>query len=633
MLNLLRRKSQSTYLQATIIIIILVFIFWGVGTNMGNNAQNAVASINGENISYQDYQKEYDRTYSALRDQFGGAIPNGLLDSLNIKQQVLNKLVQTTLLRQGALKAGLYVSDQELRTAIQEMEAFKNNGVFDAKWYEEVLTNSRMTVSKFEAGMRYDLLSAKVIDHLGRFIHPSETALRDQFNTIYQTTKFDYVEFPAATFADRVDKTDEAIKTFFEENKANYQSEPQIKINYLLYSFDSADKLPVPDDSEIERIYQNNLERYTTQEKRSARHILFRTGESPEKDTEQKAKAEEVLAKINSGSNFAEMAKEFSEDGSASRGGDLGSFQRDQMVKPFADAVFTMSEGQVSNIVQTQFGYHIIKLEKIEAARVKPITEVRPQIIAQIQQESRKVAPFDQANAAYEKIILSGSLATYIEQEKADGRTVPLTTTELFTQVDPPETLKSLPEIVNEGFSLKQGELSSIIETSQGYAIISVDKTQAPAQQELTAVRETVEKDYIQKKSEDLAKETAETLLASLKKGADFTDEAKKVGAELKSTPYISKNDLSAATLPSQVLQNVLTLSATNKYPEEIARAGDTLYVVGFNDRKDPDESIFEAKKDELKAQVIKERNNELLTAWIENLRRSAEITTNEQLL
>lgn len=632
MLDLLRRKAQSPYLQATIVIIILVFIFWGVGANTGN-VQNSVATVNDEGIAFQDYQKEYDQTISTLRDQFGGAIPSGLLDSLNIKQQVLNKLVQGALLRQGALETGLYVSDQELSNTIQQMEAFKSNGFFDAKWYEEVLASSRMSVSKFEKGLRYDLLSAKVLDHLSRFAVPSKSALHDQFKNTYQTTKYDYVEFTADSFKDKVELSDEKLTSYFEENKINYQSEPKTKLNYLLFSFAAADTIPTPADTAIAQMYQSTLNQYAVPEKRSARHILFRLGDAADKNAEQKAQAENVLARIRAGEDFAEMAKEFSADGSASRGGDLGFFQRDQMVKPFADATFTMEEGAVSDIVETQFGYHIIKLEKIQPARIKPLEEVRDQIIAKLQQESKKIGPFDQANSAYEKIILSGSLAKYINNSQEQGITLPITTTEFFTQLDPPEELITLPEIVNAGFTLKQGELSSIIETSQGYAIVYVAETLPPEQQELASVKEKVEKDYIASESKNLAKNAAESLLTLVKTSGDLAAEAQKISAELKTTPYISKNDFSAAALPDQIIQNLFNLSSATKYPEEIATSDNTFYVIAFNDRQDPDETLFEEKKSELSAKFTQERNNDLLAAWLEHLRQNSKITTNEQLL
>jgi len=631
MLDLLRRKARSPYLQATLVIIIIVFIFWGVGRNSGN-VQNSVATVNDENIPFRDYQKEYDKTVSTLRDQFGGSIPSGLLDSINIKQQVINKLVQSALLRQGALKAGLYVSDHELRSTIEDMAAFKQNGFFDKKWYKEVLANSRLSVTKFEAGVRNDLLSAKILDHLSRFILPSEDAIRNHFNSTYQTTQFNYVEIPADSFSDKVELTEEKLKAFYEENKLNYQSDPKTKLQYLLFSFDAAE-VPMPTDSEIEQRYQNTLNRYATEERRRARHILLRTGDSAEKNAQQKKRAEEILAQIRNGADFAEKAKEFSDDGSAPKGGDLGFFQREQMVKPFADAAFSLAEGEVSGIVETQFGYHIIKLEKIEPARLKPLSEVREQIVAQLQEEAKKVEPFNQANSAYEGIILSGSLAKYVEKAQQQDQNLPLTTTELFTQLEPPQELLTLPEIVNAGFSLKQGELSSILETSKGYAIVFVEEKQPPAQLELADVKERVKKDFIDQTSQTLAKKTAESLLESLKKGADFSEEAKKLSLELKETPFVSRNDFSAATLPSQIVQDSLTLSAATKYPEEIASLNNTFYVVGFKARQDPDNSLFEEKKDEITAQLIKARHNDLLTAWLEDLRRSADITTNEQLL
>lgn len=631
MLGLIRRKAQSPTIQATIVIIILVFIFWGVGTNDSNKVLNAVAMVNDEPITVRDYQKQYEQTMNSLRDQLGGSIPSGLLEQLNIKKQVLDKLIQSALMRQGAAKIGLYVSDQELQNAIKDMEAFKTNGVFDVGQYEQILAGSRMTVSQFETGMRYDLLSAKVLDHLSRFGHISPAALKDIFAYQYQGIKVDYVTLAADAYTDKVEKTEEKIAAFFDAHKANYQSAPQVKIKYLQFNAADFSKDSAPSDEAVAQYYQSNIARYSLPERRQARHILIKSSssDSAEKKAASRAQIEEIAAKIKGGEDFATLAKERSEDTSAKQGGDLGLFGRGQMVKPFEDAVFAMKEGQVSDIVETPFGLHLIKLEKIAEAKIQPLDEVKESIVEQLTSDAAKARAFEAVNAAYEQIIVAGSLAKYAEGQ-ANGAII---TSELFTQKNPPEELQTLPELVNAAFGLNKGELSSILETSKGYAIILVDDKVPPAQEELAQVRDQVEKDFVADESVKLAKAAAEDLLAKVKGGAQLTTEAKSMGLEVQTTPFFSRANNSEAKLPSQMVQDALGLSAHNPVLDSVATDNNTFYVIAFNASQEADQKLFEEKKGELEAKLTGERKNDLVAAWLDSLRKQSQVTTNEQLL
>ena len=632
MLGLFRKKAQSPTIQATIVIIILVFIFWGVGRNDSGKALNAVATVNGETITLRDYQKQYDQTLSGLRDQMGGSIPSGLLDQLNIKKQVLNKLIDTTLLRQGAAKIGLYVSDQELQNAIKKMEAFNDLGAFDVKRYEQILAGSRMTVSQFEEGMRYDLLSAKVLDHLGRFGHLSPATLKDLFNYQYRGTKVDSLAITSEAFKAKVEKSEAKVTAYFDENKAKYQSDPQLKIKYLLFAQADFKEGTTPTDEEVTRFYQDNSARYSLPERRQARHILIKAAAaaSAEEKASKRKQIEEIATKIKGGKDFASLAKEFSEDSSANQGGDLGLFARGQMVKPFEDAVFAMKEGQVSDIVETPFGLHLIKLEKIDPAKVQPQDEVKGSIIDQLTAEATKGKAFQAVSDAYEQIIVAGSLAKYAD---AKGAGPAIVETKLFTQKAPPAELAALPEVVNAAFALNKGDLSSIIESGQGYAIILVEDKVPPAQQELAAVRTKVEEDFVAAESVKLAQAAAEALLAKVKGGAKLAEEAKALGLEVTTTPFISRANNSEAKLPAQIVQDALGLSAHHPVLDKVATENNTFYVITFNTSQEPDQKLFAEKKGELEDKLAGEMKNDLLGAWLDSLRNKAKITTNEQLL
>jgi peptidyl-prolyl cis-trans isomerase D len=636
MLGLIRRKAQSPYIQATILVIILVFIFWGVGRNDNSKSLNAVATVNGEPITLREYQKQYDQTLSGLREQFGGSIPSGLLDKLNIKQQVVSKLVQSSLLRQGAAKIGLYVSDQELQNAIKDMAAFKNeNGVFDVKRYEQVLAGSRMTVSQFEEGMRYDLLSTKVLDHLGRFGHVSPAALKDIFDYQYRGVKLDYATLAASAFTDKVEKTDAKVTAYFDANKGKYLTTPQVKIKYLQFSLADFAQGSAPSAEEIAKYYQSNIDKFTTPERRQARHILIKVpaNASPEEKAAGRKKIEAIAAKIKAGGDFAALAKQYSEDSSAKQGGELGLFGRGQVIKPFEDEVFAMKEGQVSDVVETPFGLHLIQLEKIEPNKVESLDEARESISAQLAKENSKNKAFQAANEAYEQIIGDGSLTNYATAKAKAGGSAKIITSGLFTQQAPPKDLQGLPEVVNAAFTLNKGELSSIIETSRGYAIILVDDKIPPAQEELKAVRAKVEADFVAAESIKLAKAAAEALLTKVKGGANLAKETKSMALEVKSTPFISRADSSKAGLPAPIVKEAIDLSKNHPVLDTVATDDKTFYVIVFNSSQEPDQKLFETKKGELEAKLAAERKNDLVMAWLDSLRQAATITTNEKLL
>lgn len=636
MLDLIRRKAQSRLIQAIIIIIILVFIFWGVGTNQGSGT-NAVALVNGESIIFADYQKEYDRMVTQLRDKFGGTIPKGLLEATNFKQQVIDQLIQTALMKQGAENIGLYVSDNELRQTIESMDAFQNNGAFDVKWYEEILTGSRLSVTNFEEGLRYDLLSAKIVDHLQRFGQVSENEITGLYKYNNDQIDLQYAKFAAADFKEKVTVNEDDLKTFFAENKESYNSLPQVKIKYIHLPLAGENLSASFSDDELLTKYQDNIVKYTNPERRHARHILIRSSESDpaEQISAKRDSLNDILNKARSGEDFSALAKQFSEDGSASRGGDLGFFAKGQMVKPFEDAVFALNEGEISDIIQTQFGFHLIKLEAIKESGITPFEEVKAEISASLQAEMGQTLAFQKANETYEQIILSGSIDKYAASKKTEANSSigAITETNFFDQQDPPKELRTLPTLVNTAFTLKNGELSSIIDTGQGYAIVYVQDRKEPAPQDLSPVREQVVNDFVQKEARQLAKDSAEHFLAKLKEGADFTKEAADLQISIETTGFVSRTEYSASQLPAQILQQNFNLSKNNPYATEVADAGDIFFVIGYKDSQDSNQEQLNEEKDALIKQLTGEKANSLITAWVSYLREEADIKVYENML
>ena len=417
MLQILRQKAQSTFIQIIVVIIALVFIFWGVGANLNGDRQAAIV-VNDEEISFQEFQRAYDNAYQRLSDQLGGNVPKGLAETFGIKQQVINQLIQTALLRQGANEMGLQVSGQEIRDLIETMVQFQENGAFNLDRYKAVLAANRMAPTKFEDSMRFDRLSEVAAREIGNFAAAAtDFEIQEIYSQQNEKVAVKFVKISPAQFTDKVIIVDDSLKAWFETVKENYKSEPQLKLKYLVFTFESVGSKIAIDPIKIEEYYQRNLKDYQIPEQRSARHILLKASEadSAERHQQQANKADEVLGLAKSGRDFSELAREYSEGPSKDSGGDLGSFSAGQMVPAFDQAVFSMQPGDISEVVKTQFGYHIILLEEVQPATTSTLEDVTADITRILQQKEAESLAFQVANNAYEGIIGAGSLAKYVE--------------------------------------------------------------------------------------------------------------------------------------------------------------------------------------------------------------------------
>jgi len=636
MLDLLRKKAQSPLIQGIILIIVLVFVFWGVGSSY-RGSKNSVATVNDEAIPYEAFQKAYEQLANKYRDQFGGNIPKGLLESLDLEGQTIEQLIQRTLLRQGAGEMGIIVSNLEVQQAVEKMEAFRTNGVFNVQQYKNIISSSGMTPASFEATMRTDLLAGKVLAHLSRFAKLTPLEVNEEFGLDNEEISIEYASFTAADYKDKVEASEEELKAFYEENKNNYMTDPQVKLDFILFPFNSDDK-PEISDEEAESFYRQNINRYSIPEQRKARHILLKTTAEDSEDVlrEKLEKAEQILQLARSGEDFAELAKQYSEGPTGPRGGDLGSFSQGRMVKPFDDAAFALNEGEISDIVETQFGFHIIKVEKIEPAHIRTLEEVKEEIVSQIQEQKAGEMAFNKATEAYEKIILAGSLEKF-NQQNTD---ITVEQTDYFPRKSPEKSgftkrIVNEPAFLNAAFTLNKGELSSLIETAKGYAIIFANDKKEPEVTLFEDVKEQVRQNFINKKSETMAQETAESMLSSLKEqdSIEFASEAKKHNKTVEDSGYITRNDIAGSQLPSQIAALGFELSAESPYPEEVIASNGKFYVFRLKERRPPVTALFTEKENEFRTGLLERKKASILASWLANMRGKAEISINEQFL
>ncbi len=631
MLQILRKKSQSTFIQIIVVVIALVFIFWGVGANLSGDRQAALV-VNDDEISFQQFQQAYDRAYQRLSDQFGGNVPKGLAETLGVKQQVINQLIQSSLLRQGANEMGILVSGQEIRQIIEEMVQFQENGAFNIERYKSVLAANRMAPTKFEASMRFDRLTEVAAREIGNFATvATDFEIQEIYSQQNEKIALKYVKVSPDLFIDKVIIDDDTLKAWFETVKEDYKSDPEIKLKYLAFTYESVGRKIAIDESKIEEYYQNNKEKYQVPEQRHARHILFKAGEtdSIERHEEQTKKAEEILKLAKDGGDFSALAREHSEGPSKDSGGDLGFFAAGQMVPAFDEAVFTMQAGDISEVIKTQFGYHVILLEAIQPAKTSPLEEVAVQITTTLQQKEAESLAFQVANDAYEGIIGAGSLAKYAETNPD----IAIEQTDFFPKNNAPVDLKTDALFMQKAFELNKGELSSLIKGQSGYAILFAEDIKEPELPTFEAKKDILVRDYQKAQSKEMAETAANELLKGLGENKEFKTLAEEIGVTVLETGFLGQNEQNAeTTFPSGLLEGAFVLSHSSPLPEKPGKVGDDFFVYSFFDRQIPTMLDKSEEVEKYRQSLLRFKQQQLLSAWLRHLELDASITRHQSL-
>jgi peptidyl-prolyl cis-trans isomerase D len=629
MLSILRKRAQSTVIQIVVLIIAIVFVFWGVGSNLGGR-RNSLATVNGEEIPFDAFQRSYDNAVENMRVQFGGSIPPGFLEGLGLNRQVLNQLIQAEVLRQGGREMGLMVSRLATQEEIKSMAVFQTNGQFDLNLYKSVLEQNRMNPTSFEASLQNDLLSRKVSEAIRGFAVVPDNKVSSRQNYLNEQIRLAFSAVKSEELQGQVEVLDQDLAAWYEQHKNEYLPEPKIRLQYLFFNAeDDLAQVQVSDDT-LKARYEAEREKYFQPEQRHARHVLLRVTEQDDAAVREAKKktAEEVLAQARAGKDFAELAKKYSEDSSAKNGGDLGFFSKGAMVESFDKAVFQLKPGEISGVVETVFGYHVIKLEEVREATTRAFEQVKAELADQLRRQEGKGLTFKRASQAYEEIFKAGSLANYQESHKESVRE-----TDFFSRSAPPAAPVSDPRFLQAAFALKKGELSSIVETGQGYAIVFVNEIQTPAAPELSAVREKVEAAYRKEKSVDLARVKAETLLKDARDKKSLSEAAPKEIAVQQSGLILRSNPASGGEVPPQVVQEAFSLSLQDALPEKPVAIGDTFYVFQLLERGNEEKSTDDAGKKQLQTQLLSAAENALLQDWLAWMQSRSDIWINEELM
>ena len=627
MLRLMRDYATSWMIKILLGAIVVVFVFWGVGS-FRNRKANIIASVNGDAITLEEYRSSYNTLLDQMRQRFGNSLNEDLLKMLQIDQQALNQLIEKRLLMQEVARLNFRVTDEEVIQSIQRIPAFQTNGTFDSRLYTTVLNFNRMTPEIFEAAQKESLLLEKLRTYLFSGFQVSENELKEYYNWKNAAVSIDYVIFDPKTYKD-IELTKEAIETYFNENKESYKTDPLRKVQYLF--FDPQDyKAEVQIlDEVIQNYYLDHKNDYASPKTVEARHILFKLEDSADDQAVAgtKARAETVLDLIQKGADFAEMAKKHSEGPSGASGGQLGTFRKEDMVAPFSEKAFSMQAGEVSEPVRTQFGWHLIKVEKVNPASTQTLEEATDAIRTTLINEETKVLAYDKAEAFYETTLEGDDIA-----QVAAELGYAIKTTEPFSKRGPDKDIVNRRGFADAAFALSGNQISDIIDLKNGYYILQVIETIPSMVPELSTVKKSVEADLLKDMQATLAEEDANDFLEKLKNMGQVEQSDVADGVTFKSTDYFKRSEqIPDIGWDNAVAQKAFELSSGQPLPDSAIKGQKGFYVIRLNARRLPDAQEFDKEKQQLQETLVNQKRLKAFNAWLSEARMRSDISIREE--
>jgi len=624
LLSLMRKHAKSWLIKALIAIIAIVFVFY-FGYSFSAREGIKIALVNDEVITAVEYQKSYRSMLEALQREYRGMWSDNLVKVFDLKNRALDALITQKLVSQEAKKIGLDVTEKEIQDKIMSNPAFQFRGRFDESRYRAVLQNHQMTPEEFEVLVGREMIQDKVEQLLTTLSPVTDQEVLEQYTFANEKVKISYVEFKPDQFKNKVKVEPAAMEKYFEDNRETYRVPEKIKVAYAVFDPDIyKDQVKVTED-QLKDYYEDNLDTFKEKKQVKARHILFMLAENATKEDEEKIKqkAASVLQQARAGANFAELAKKNTEDPSGKEnGGDLGYFSPGQMVKPFEDAAFNLKKEEISDLVRTAFGYHIIKVEDVKEAKTKTLEEARGQILSMLQKTATTDMAHEKALSFVDRMPYRADLLKYGPESK-----VPVTETGYFAQKEAIPEIGSNEKLKQTLFSMERDEPSDLVEAGGKFYVFQVKDKKLSALPTPDEVKEKVREDYTQFLANQAAKSSAEEHLKKLKEGKEWAVLAKESGLEPKTSEFISRQDTIPQIGYSQELQEAaFSLNQAKGYADTVFQNDKGVFVIRWEGEQDIDRTKFEEEKKLYRDMLVRLKNQSLFKEWIEHLKSRAKI-------
>ncbi|MBI5891653.1 MAG: SurA N-terminal domain-containing protein [Nitrosomonadales bacterium] len=606
--------------QIVLALIIVPFALWGVDSYRKSGEVESLATVNGTKIGQQEFDNALRQQQQRIREMAGPNFDPAFFDKPEIKHSILDGLVTQHLLGDEARRIGLILTDEQIAQIIASIGVFQVDGKFDKKRYEEVLNEKGMNRFEFESRIRQDMLARQLTDAYAQNGYAAGTVATNLIRLNEQQRMVAVASIDGAAFAKQVKLSDSAVSDFYNSNEQKFQMPERANVEYVVFSVDSLLPQVTVLDEEIKRYFEEHQAEFGTQEQRQAAHILISVAKQASDAEKQaaKAKAEQVLQLVKqSPSKFAELAKQYSQDpGSANNGGDLGMFGRGAMVKPFEDSVFGLKAGEVSGLVLSDFGYHIIKLVAVKPAKLSALVDVKALIVQRlkVQHATDKFAELaekfndivyeqsDSLKPAAELVNTSVQRGMWLSKGQPAGG--------MWTD-------KALQAVFSEDV-LKNKRNSSAIEVAPNTLLATRVTEYKPASvRPLAEVAASIRMQLEKQQAIELALQQGKKILEQLQGG-------EKVSLSWKAAQSITRSKRSGI---EPALAQAAFQADTAKLPAYVGVGGSNGFVLARIESVKEAPPGDENKRGGYEQQIRQITGEELLTAYLAELKKGAKIT------
>ena len=633
-----RMRRHKNWLKWSLALVVLTFIAFYIpsfldttGTAVGvASASDVVATVDGRDIRGLDFQRRYQNQILSYQQAYGGSVNENLLRQLGIDQQILQQMVDEQAALTEAERQGLRVSDEELAQQIFAIPALQENGRFIGELrYQQLLASQQppMTKGNFEENLRRSMMIDKLRSALTNWMAVSDSDLEREYTDRNEKVKLQVVALTADKFRDKVTVTDADVASHYDAHKAEYRKGEQRKVRYLLLDRDQVRSRITVTPQDVEAFYNANVQQYQTPEQVRASHILLKTDGKDEAAVRKQA--EDILKQARAaGADFAALAKKYSEDdGSKATGGDLDYFSKGRMVPEFESAAFAMQPGQVSDLVKSQFGFHIIKVVDKKAAATRSLDEVRAQI-----EQSLAAQRVDQQLA--DRVRDLDTRVTKPADLDAIAKESGVTAAEsgFFARDEPVPGIGPAPEVASSAFQLKDGEVSKALQTPRGFVYIAVTGKRDPYVPALDEAKDRVRADVIRVRAAELSKQKAAEIASALRSARDFAAAAKAQGLEAKDTQLVARGSVLPDIGANPAVDKVAFSLPAGGVSDPIPTDNGTV-IVRVVERGDVTPDAWKQGKDAFRTQLLNERRERFFSSYMAKAKQGMKIQLNNDVV
>ena len=633
MLDFMRRQRSALKWVWVILIFIfsvtLVTLYIPFGDLPNVSITNDVASVGNDSISAREFQTAY-RNYI---DRMRGQLTPEMLRAFRFEHQIMDALVMRHVMTEQARRLGLNASVADIEQRILENPAFREAGNFIGRArYQAILAQNNLTIEEFESGVRDDIMTDKLKSFVTAGVTVSDKEVETEYKRRNEKAKLDYFVIDPPKLDDKVTLTDQDKRDYYEKNKAKYSVPEKRQARYIFVETVKMRSQVTVSDSELRQYYEQHQSEYRLPDRVTAQHILFKTQEKkPEEIAAIRQKARDVLERAKKGEDFESLAKQFSEDTSAANGGDLGSFTRGQMVPEFEQVAFSLTPGAISDLVQTQFGIHIIKVKEKQEARNRPFEELKEAVrpIVSTRKAEQKVSDVAQQIAVE---LVSNKDLNAVAQKFA----VEVKETGLVEPGQPIPELGNAAELERRMAMMAKGEIGTAIPVERGYVVPMLTEIAPAHPASFEEAQTKVAADVKAEKVQLLATEKGNQVQELIKAGKDLATAAKTVGAEIKTSELLTRGASvpdfgSIAEFDKEIFSLPIGKAGT---PSTIS--GKT-FAFSVKERQEINPEEMKKSMETVRTEVVPGKREQYFSAYMQEIRKkmetNKEIRINESIL